>query len=624
MKASELRKKFIDFFSFPPRDHKEIPSSSLVPEDDPTVLFTTAGMHPLVPYLMGQPHPLGKRLCSVQKCLRTDDIEEIGDSRHFSFFEMLGNWSLGNYFKKEAIEWSFEFLTDKNWLGLEPKKIYISVFEGDKDASKDEESIKIWQETFKKVEIEAKVGDWRKPTFKNDILQERIFAYEKSKNWWGPAGQTGPCGPDTEMFYDTGLPHNKKFGEFCHPNCDCGRFVEIWNDVFMEFNKKANGSFESLKQKNVDTGLGLERVVALTEFIDGKIVLPDPFLTELFTSMIRIIEAVSGKKYKDYLKEFRIILDHLRAAVFVIADGVEPSNKDRGYILRKLLRRSIVNLSKISGRDLKEMLENYILDELVSATINIYKKYYLKIGKEENFIRGTIKSEWLKFKANMKTGYPALMEVLTKPGNVISGLDAFHLFDTYGVHPDITIEAGKRFNKKVDLRSFQRIFGEHRDLSRKGAQQKFAGGLQDHSQQTTKLHTATHLLHAALRKVLGTHVQQVGSNITAGRLRFDFTHSDSLTEEQIKKVENLVNEQIKKNLAVKCETMSLKEAQKQGALAFFGQKYPEKVKVYMINNFSKEVCGGPHVDFTGELRNFKIVKERAVGVGKRRIYATVF
>jgi len=639
MTPQKLRELFINFFV--QKGHKQIPSSSLVPENDPTVLFTTAGMHPLVPYLMGQPNPLGKRLCSIQKCLRTDDIEEIGDMRHFSFFEMLGNWSLGDYFKKEAIEWSLEFLTEKQWLGLDPAKIYISVFEGDQDAPKDTDSIKFWQESFAKRGIKALEG-------------ERIFCYGKDKNWWGPAGQTGPCGPDTEMFYDTGLLHDEKYGEFCHPNCDCGRFVEMWNDVFMEFNKKADGTFEPLKQKNVDTGMGLERTVAIMEFLEGKIKKPDPFATELFSSMIRMIELKSDKRYKEYLKEFRIILDHIRASVFLVADGVEPSKGDRGYVLRRLITRSIENLNKIN-------VNHSIISSFAEPIINIYKKDYPDLEKKKEKIVNIFSQEEQRFYKIKNVFMPKLEKVaeeissssvdeildkylLSKKGlgdvksflneypiTTISGASGTIAFDFKTTHGFPVDESRNIFKKNIN--NFNEVeFGMaysninmylHQSISRKSIGSKFKGGLQDHSEQTTKLHTATHLLHTALRQILGNHVQQVGSNITAKRLRFDFIHPQKLTDEEIIKVEKLVNEHIKENLTVKMEIMTLEEARKKGALAFFGQKYPEKVKVYSIGDFSQEVCGGPHVDFTAALGTLKIIKEEAIGQGKRRIYAVL-
>jgi len=616
MDSRQVRQKYLDFFQ--KKGHAIIPSAPLVPKDDPTVLFTTAGMHPLVPYLMGEPHPLGKRLASVQKCLRTDDIEEVGDMRHFTFFEMLGNWSLGDYFKKEALNWSFEFLTDKKWLNLDPKRVYATVFAGNKDAPLDKESIKIWQEIFEKAGIKAEVGNAKK-----GWQSGRIFVYED--NWWGPAGQTGPCGPDSEMFYDTGLPHDKKFGRVCHPNCDCGRFVEIWNDVFMQFNKKANGSFESLKQKNVDTGMGFERVVAIMEFLDGKIKIPDPFQTELFSSMIRIIELKSGKKYENYPKEFRIILDHLRAAVFVISDGIESSNKDRGYVLRKLITRMMMNKHKLGDFNNKRV---------INETIDIYKEFYPEVGKnklkifkefekeEERFETIWEKSrKLLKRKGGLETGGK-----IKNGKRVIDGRIAFDLEQTHGIKPEILEELLTMQTKdtyELDRENYLVAKKKHQKISREGAKQRFAGGLQDHSEETAKLHTAAHLLHEALRRILGEHVQQVGSNITAERLRFDFSHPEKLTDEQIKKIEDLVNEQIKKNLKVTKKVMGLTEAKKQGALAFFGQRYGEKVNVYKIGFFSKEVCAGPHVDFTGGLGQFTIEKEESCGAGKRRIYGVL-
>ncbi len=607
MTSEKLRDLFIKFFIS--KKHRRIPSASLIPENDPTVLFTTAGMHPLVPYLMGQDHPLGRRLCSIQKCLRTDDIEEVGDLRHFTFFEMMGNWSLGDYFKKEAIEWSFEFLTAKKWLGLDPKKIYVSVFEGDNNVSKDNDSIGYWQETFKKVGIEAKVGDYKKPTIKKNIIQERIFCYRRKENWWGPAGQTGPCGPDTEIFYDTGLAHDKKFGIFCHPNCNCGRFVEIWNDVFMEFNKKNNGEYEPLKQKNVDTGMGLERMLSILEFIEGKLQLPDPFSTELFKSVIRIIESATGKNYRDFPKQFRIILDHLRAAVFLTADGVEPANKDRGYILRRLIRRAVFAIYQLN--------ETISLEKTVRSICQEYIKIYsLAYSEIKNANMVMISQEVNRFLAILNKGLKLLNKF-----KIIDGKLAFDLFQTHGIPWDLTYEIALAKGQEIKKSEFKKQYLKHQQLSRSGAAGKFSGGLQDHSEMTTKLHTATHLLHSALRKILGSHVYQVGSHITAERLRFDFTHKNKLSDFQIKKIENLVNEQIKKNLPVKMEVMSLNEAKKKKALALFGQKYPSKVKVYFIEEFSAEVCGGPHSDFTGNLGNFKIIKEEGVGAGKRRIYA---
>lgn len=598
MTHKDLRKKFIEFFTTSPRDHKEILSSSLVPENDPTVLFITAGMHPLVPYLMGEAHPLGKRLVDIQKSMRTDDIEMVGDLSHFTFFEMLGNWSLGDYFKKEAIEWSFEFLTDKKWLGLDPTKIYISVFEGDADAPRDDESIKYWQDVFKKVGITAEVGN-------------RIFPYPKSKNWWGPAGQTGPCGPDTEMFYDTELSlHDEKiYGKTCHINCDCGRYVEIWNDVFMQYNKKSDGTFKTLKQQNVDTGMGMERVTAILEWLDGKIPTPDPFQTELFKNLIEKIENLSGKKYQDNTKSIRIIADHLRATTFIISDGVAPSNKERGYVLRKLIRR-VRRHGHLLG------IRANFLTALAKVIISDYKYYYPDLIKNEETISETLIAEEVKFRKTLERG---LKEI--EKHEQLDGKIAFDLYQSYGFPWEMTAEIAREKGQKIEKSQFEKEFMKHQELSRTATKGVFKGGLQDHAGTTTKLHTATHLLQQALRTVLGDHVRQKGSHITAERLRFDFSHSAKMTNEEIQKVEDLVNKKIAENLPVSMEIVTLAEAVNKGALTVSGASYPEKVKVYSIGSFSKEVCGGPHVDFTGRLGSFKIVKEEALATGTRRIYA---
>jgi len=601
MTHKNLRKKFIEFFTTPPRNHEEIPSAPLVPENDPTVLFITAGMHPLVPYLMGEPHPLGKRLVDIQKSMRTDDIEEVGDLSHFTFFEMLGNWSLGDYFKKEAIEWSFEFLTGKNWLGLDPSKIYISVFEGDSDAPLDKESISYWQEVFKKAGINAGVGD-------------RIFPYPKAKNWWGPAGQTGPCGPDTEMFYDTQLPlHDEKIhGEKCHINCDCGRYLEIWNDVFMQYNKKEDGTFEELKQQNVDTGMGMERVTAILEWLAGKIPTPDPFQTELFKKLIGGIEKFSRKKIKyegAYKKPIRIIADHVRASTFIIADGIDPSNKERGYVLRKLIRRAIRFGNTIG-------IQNIFLSSLAEQVVNDYKEFYPELEKQSKRIQETLESEELKFRDALDHGLKKLEKL-----KEIDGKIAFDLYQSFGFPWEMTAEIAKERGQKIDKSQFEEEFRKHQTLSRTATKGIFKGGLQDHAEATTKLHTATHLLQQALRSVLGTHVRQKGSHITAERLRFDFSHPAKMKDEEIKKVQDLVNEKIKENLPVSMQIKGINEAIKEGALTVPGTQYPEKVKIYYVGNFSKEVCGGPHVDFTGGLGTFKIIKEEAAGANVRRIYA---
>ena len=596
--AKDLRKKFIEFFTTPPRNHKEIPSAPLVPENDPTVLFITAGMHPLVPYLMGEPHPLGKRLVDIQKSMRTDDIEEVGDISHFTFFEMLGNWSLGDYFKKEAIEWSFEFLTDKKWIGFDPNKIYISVFEGDKDAPIDNESISHWQNVFQKAGIQAEAGN-------------RIFPYPKSKNWWGPAGKTGPCGPDSEMFYDTQLPvHNEKIhGKICHINCNCGRYIEVWNDVFMQYNKKADGTFELLKQQNVDTGMGMERMVAILEWLDGQIPTPDPFQTELFKNIISTLENLSHKKYDLNKKSMRIIADHVRAATFIIADGVIPSNKERGYVLRKLIRRAIRH-GQLLG-----IKENFLAD-LADKIINNYKNSYPELQINSKTITNELETEEHKFRQTLERG----LKEITKQKK-LSGKIAFDLYQSYGFPLELTVEIAKEKGQKINEAQFEEEFKKHQELSRTSTRGIFKGGLQDQSEITTRLHTATHLLQQALRVALGDHVRQKGSHITAERLRFDFSHPTKLTTDELKRVEDLVNEKIKENLPVSVKIVPLSQALSQGALTVLGAKYPEKVKVYSISNFSKEVCGGPHVDFTGSLGSFKIIKEEAAGSGIRRIYA---
>ncbi len=603
----KLVNKFFEFFTSSPRNHKIIPSAPLVPENDPTVLFITAGMHPLVPYLMGEPHPLGKRLANIQKSMRTDDLEAVGDLWHFTFFEMLGNWSLGDYFKKEAISWSFDFLTNKKWLGLDPKRIYVSVFEGDKDAPRDLESISVWQEVFNQVNIKAKVG-------------ERIFLYPKEKNWWGPAGTTGPCGPDSEMFYDTGLNlHNKNIhGPNCHINCNCGRFIEIWNDVFMEFNKKSDGTYEKLKQRNVDTGMGVERVVTLLEWLNGKLEIPDPFMTELFEKQRQLLIKFSGKKYDgQFQRSIRIILDHLRAATFIINDGVVPSNKERGYVLRRLIRRAIRHGYLLGIKD-------NLTTSLSQSFIEVYQDFYPELKENRDKIVNILNLEEKKFNTTLKRGLKEIEKY-----DKIDGSVAFNLYQSFGFPLELTIEIAKEKGQIVNQEIFKAEFAKHQELSRTATKGLFKGGLQDHSEKTTRLHTATHLLQQALRIVLGDHVHQKGSHITAERLRFDFSHPKKLSMEEIKKVENLVNEVIKRNLPVSVSFMDFDQAVASGALSIPGVKYPEKVKVYTIGPkgqkkfFSKEICGGPHVDFTGKLGKFKIIKEEALSQENRRIYASL-
>ena len=590
MTAKELKEEYIDFFE--KRGHKKLPNVSLVPDDDPTTLFISAGMQPLVPYLLGEPHPLGKRLVSLQRCLRTGDISEVGNVSHHTFFEMLGNWSLGDpekpdgigagYWKKESLAWSYEFLTKV--LGLNPKRLHVTIFKGDKNAPRDKESEKTW----------LSLG----------IPKERIYPLPKEDNWW-EAGETGPGGPDSEIFYDIGKP---ACSSGCRPGDGCGRFFEMWNNVFMEYNRKTDGSYEKLKQKNVDTGMGVERTTVVLEKKN------DVYQTSLFAPIIKQIEEMSGRKYEgDGKKLMRIIADHLRAAVFVIADGITPSNKDRGYILRRLIRRAVFKMVQlpISGSRV-EASEN-ICQEIIDRYSDIYPNL------EKSLDIGIILGEEVdKFERTLNKGVKFLWKYTKLDGKI-----AFDVLQTYGIPFDVTQEIAFQRGQKIKKEEFEKEFKKHQKLSRKGAGKKFAGGLANQGAETTKLHTATHLLHAALRQVLGKHVQQKGSNITPERLRFDFTHPEKLTKEELKKTEDLINQRVKENLPVKMEVVSLEEAKKQGALAFFVQKYGDRVKVYSIGSYSKEVCGGPHVAFTKEIGRVKITKSEKIGSGVQRVYAVL-
>jgi alanyl-tRNA synthetase len=586
---------------FREKGHAIIPSASLIPENDPTVLFTTAGMHPLVPYLLGEKHPAGRRLADVQKCVRTGDIEEVGDNRHLTFFEMLGNWSLGDYFKREAISWSFEFLTSPRWLNIDPQRIYVTVFEGDADAPRDLESVAIWQDVFQGRGIEAR-------------FNERIFAYPKEKNWWGPAGQTGPCGPDTEIFYDTGRPHDARYGDECHPNCDCGRFIEIWNDVFMEYNKSAAGTFEPLAQKNVDTGMGLERAAAM---LQGK---DTVFEIETFRVILKAIGGLCGKAYggrEEDDRAMRIVADHLRTAAFIIGDsrGVSPSNVDQGYILRRLIRRAIRY-----GRQLG--IEGFFCSKVAETVIGLFKSAYPELERNRDRIIGELDAEEDKFSRTLQNGLREAAKLKEEVARMASvpGDRAFYLYESFGFPMELTEEV---LGKKVDRDEWDRAMKAHQDLSRQGAERKFKGGLADHSWETTRLHTATHLLHKALRLVLGEHVEQRGSNITAERLRFDFSHPQKMTPEEIRKVEELVNEAVARDLPVHYQEMTVEEAKSGGAIGLFEERYGDKVKVYVVGDFSKEICGGPHVRHTAQVGRFRIQKEEASSAGIRRIKAVV-
>lgn len=614
MSPNDVRNIYLDFFKA--RGHAIIPSASLIPENDPTVLFTTAGMHPLVPFLLGETHPEGKRLADAQKCIRTGDIEEVGDFSHLTFFEMLGNWSLGDYFKEDTIAWSYELLTGKEGFGLDPERLFVTVFEGDEDAPRDDASISLWQEQFRKAGIDAKVG-------------ARIFLYPKSENWWGPAGQTGPCGPDSEMFYDligdgTPTEHAPGWtgGGACHPNCACGRFVEIWNDVFMEYFKTAEGTFEPLAQKNVDTGMGFERMVMVLE---GK---KTVFDTSLFTSIITEIESLSGTRYDDsseVSRAIRIIADHIRTAVFILGDprGVVPSNVDQGYVLRRIIRRA-VRMGKQIG------IVSAFTTAVAERVIEDYKDAYPELETNRQRIMDELAGEEEKFSATLERGLKEVKKVAERhvDADEIPADEAFTLYESYGFPKELTEEVT---GKRVDDAGWDDAMKRHQELSRKGAEKRFAGGLADDSEEVLRLHTATHLLHMALRTVLGDHVEQRGSNITKERLRFDFSHGEKMTPEQKDEVQRLVNEQIEKDLPVRFETMSVDEAKSQGVIGLFEDKYAalgNKVKVYFVGDeergyFSKEICGGPHVAHTGMLGNFRIKKEEASSAGVRRIKATV-
>ena len=581
MKAIEIRNKYLKFFK--EHGHAVIPSAPLIPENDPSVLFTTAGMQPLVPYLLGEKHPAGTRLTDYQKCLRTVDIDEVGDNRHLTYFEMLGNWSLGDYFKEESIKMSFEFLTKE--LNIPVEKLYVTCFKGDEDCPKDEISSECWKRA--------------------GILDGHIYFYGKDDNWW-IAGEEGPCGPDTEMFYDTGKP---KCSENCQPSCDCGKYVEIWNNVFMEYYKTKDGKYEKLKQHNVDTGLGLER---MTMLLQGK---ETPFDTEIFAPIMGKLEELSKV---DNIESRRIVAEHLRASMMIISDGGRPSNIDRGYVLRKLIRRMSRHLNKLQI-DLSE------LGNLIDLNIDILKEMYPELEKNKEIIKQIIIDEKDKFMKTLAHGEKEFEKAINKAKqenkNIIDGQTIFKLYETYGFPPEITADLAREKGFEIDNTEFEKLFKNHQEKSRMGSEQKFKGGLAEQNEKTIKYHTATHLLHKALQIVLGEHAKQKGSNITDERLRFDFSHPEKMTKEELQQVEDIVNEQIKRDLEVKCEEMTLEEAKKSGAMGLFENKYGDKVKVYTIGDFSKEICGGPHVKHTGELGHFKIKKEESSSAGVRRIKA---
>ena len=580
MKAIEIRNKYLNFFK--KHGHVVIPSASLIPENDPSVLFTTAGMQPLVPYLLGEKHPEGTRLTDYQKCVRTNDIDEVGDNRHLTYFEMLGNWSLGDYFKEESIAMSYEFLTKE--LGIPSEKISVTCFAGDEDCERDMKVYECWR--------------------KAGIPDERIYFFGKEDNWW-IAGEEGPCGPDTEMYYDTG---KQKCSPKCNPACGCGKYIEIWNNVFMEFYKDKNG-YRKLEQKNVDTGLGLERMAMI---LQGK---ETPFEIEVFEPVMKELEKLQKA---DSIESRRIVAEHLRSSIMIINDGGRPSNVDRGYILRRLLRRMTRHMNKLEI-NLDE------LSNIIDISIDSLKELYPELEKNRATIKEIIVAEKDKFMKTLQKGEKEFEKVANKTKNnnkdVIDAQAVFNLYETYGFPPEMTEELAKENGLKVDMEGYQKLFEEHQAKSRMGSEAKFKGGLASTGEMEVKYHTATHLLNAALKKVLGDHVHQKGSNITPERLRFDFSHNAKMTDEEKKQVEDLVNEYIKQDLKVERLEMTKAEALKLGAEAMFLDKYGDEVTVYKIGDVSMEFCGGPHVDRTGVLGTFKIKKEEASSSGVRRIKA---
>lgn len=593
MTANELRSKYIEFFKS--KGHTEISGQSLIPDNDPSVLFTTAGMHPLVPYLLGEPHPSGTRLTDYQKCVRTGDIDAVGDPSHLTCFEMLGNWSLGDYFKKDSIAFSYEFLTSPKWLGLDPRFISVTVFEGDENAPRDEEAAQYWKD----------VG----------MSEDKIAYLPASDNWWA-AGPTGPCGPDTEIFYwvGEGIPpvgSNKA--------TDSDNWMEIWNNVFMQFNRIDEKTLVKLEKQNVDTGMGLERTNCI---LQGK---TSVYLTEVFQPIINKIEELSNYKYGDDEekdKSVRIIADHSRASVFILGDqkGVTPSNLGAGYVLRRLIRRAVRHGRKLG-------IEDSFLAKIAESVVENFKCAYPELEQNKEKIYNELTAEENKFRETLRKGevefQKLLPNLMKNPQKVIPGRVAFRLYDTFGFPIELTQELADENGFTVDVEGFKEAEKKHQELSRSQSAGTFKGGLAEQSEITTKYHTATHLLQQALVNVLGEHVAQKGSNITAERMRFDFTHPQPMTKEEIQQVEDIVNEQIKRDLPVTMEIMDLEDAKNSGARALFGEKYESKVKVYTIGDFSKEVCGGPHVEHTGLIGTFKIAKEQSSSAGVRRIRAVI-
>ncbi len=580
MKAIEIRNKYLEFFKR--HGHAVIPSAPLIPENDPSVLFTTAGMQPLVPYLLGEKHPEGTRLTDYQKCVRTNDIDEVGDNRHLTYFEMLGNWSLGDYFKEESIAMSFEFLTKE--LGIPVEKLSVTCFAGDEDCPRDEIAANAWK--------------------KAGILENHIYYYGKDDNWW-IAGEEGPCGPDTEMFYDTGKP---ACSDDCQPSCDCGKYVEIWNNVFMEYFKDKNG-YSKLKQKNVDTGLGLER---MTMLLQGK---ETPFDTELFAPIMKKLEELQKI---DSIESRRIVAEHLRSSMMIVSDGGRPSNLDRGYVLRRLIRRMIRHMNKLQI-NLDE------LSTLIDINVDNLKEMYPDLAKNKEIIKSVILEEKEKFVKTLVNGEREFQKEINKLKDTkkLSGKVVFKLYDTYGFPPEVTKELAKESGYEIDMKQFEELFKAHQEKSRAGSEQKFKGGLAEQNEITIAYHTATHLLNAALKQVIGENAHQRGSNITVDRMRFDFNCDHKMTDEEKRKTEDLVNKWIQEGLPVTKEEMKKEDAIKSGAECMFIEKYPDIVTVYTIGDVSKELCGGPHVNNTKELGKFKIKKEESSSSGVRRIKAVL-
>lgn len=624
MTTAEIRQKYLDFFKA--KDHKVIPRARIVPENDPTTLFTGSGMQPLLPYLLGEKHPQGNQLVDSQTCFRAEDIDEVGDNRHTTFFEMLGNWSLGTYFKQEQLPWFWEFLTEV--VRLDPNRLYVTCYSGDKKLGipKDTESSETWKGLFESKGIEAQEADigTEQAGYKIGMKPGQRIFYYRDKNWWSRVGEpanmpTGePGGPDSEVFFDVGSKHNNEFGDHCHPNCDCGRWIEVGNSVFMQYIKNAKGGFDELPQKNVDFGGGLERIASAS--LGGS----DMFKIDLLWPIVEKLEKLSDKKYDEHTDSQRIIADHMRSAVFMAADGVTPSNKTQGYILRRLLRRAI-------RQGLELGIENGLFREIAPTVIDMYREPFPEITKDEKIVIDVLEKEEKLFRQTLRKGLKQFEKVEEKE---LSGATIFNLFDTYGFPPELSLEEAKKSDRPV-AKDWQKKYDEElekqKERSRSAAKGMFKGGLAEHSEQTIKYHTATHLMYKALRLVLGEHVEQRGSNITEERLRFDFNHPQKMTPEEIKKVEDIVNEQIEKDLPVTWKQMPTAEALKSGARGHFGEKYGDTVKVYIMGPesepYTMELCGGPHVEHTGTLgeggKKFKITKEESSAAGIRRIKAVL-